>query len=729
MIKYLSLVIISLLAASALQAQTEPQKPPLLGKTPAPGVHDAKKVPVQTNPPPPVEASSATTSGKVAARPPVEENPRPLNPKDMDTSVKPQNDFFLYANGGWIKRTKIPPEYSRWGSFNQLIERNNGALHGIAAKASKTHVDPKTAPEVQKVGDYYASGMDEKTIEALKIKPLADELKRIDAIKDRQDVLKEIAHLHTIGVDAFFDFGSGQDDKDSTREIAQAVQGGLGMPDRDYYTKMDDDSKKLRVQYVDHVAKMLTLLGETAAASTAQAKKILAFETSLAQASRTRVELRDPQKNYNKMKQDELQALTPDWNWADYFKEIDLVEPGDINVHQPEFFKAANTAFVSTPIEDWKTYLRWHLIDATAPDLSKNFVNENFKFNETVLSGTQQIKPRWKRVVISTDQAIGEALGKLYVADYFPPEAKARALELVNNLKEALSDRIKTLEWMDEPTKQEALKKLAAFTVKIGYPEKWRDYSTLRIDRGPFVLNTIRAENFEVKRELNKIGKPVDRTEWGMTPPTVNAYYNANMNEIVFPAGILQPPFFYAKADDAINYGGTGAVIGHEMTHGFDDQGRQYDAAGNLRDWWSPKSAAKFKERSQAIVNQYNEYEPLPGLHVNGELTQGENIADIGGVKLAYAALQKALDKNPDAREQKIDSFTPEQRFFLSFATIWKSKQRDEDLKLRLNTDPHSPARCRVNGPLSNLPEFAKAFNIPDNSPMVRPLDKRVNIW
>jgi predicted metalloendopeptidase len=471
---------------------------------------------------------------------------------------------------------------------------------------------------------------------------------------------------------------------------------------------------------------MLTLLGEPAEKAAGDAKKIMALETSLATASRTRVELRDPQKNYNKMTQTDLQKLTPNWNWADYFKGINLVEPGDINVQQPEFFKAANAAFVATPVDDWKTYLRWHLVNATAPELSKDFVNEDFNFKDGVLRGTKQIKPRWKRVVISTDGAIGEALGKLYVADYFPPEAKARALELVNNLKEALSDRIKTLEWMDEPTKQQALKKLAAFTVKIGYPDKWRDYSLLKIDRGPFVLNAIRAENFEVNRELKKIGKPVDRTEWGMTPPTVNAYYNPNMNEIVFPAGILQPPFFYADADDAINYGGIGAVIGHEMTHGFDDQGRQFDAAGNLRDWWSPESAAKFKERSQAVVQQYSEYEPLPGSHINGELTQGENIADIGGVKLAYAALQKAL---AGKSREKIDGLTPEQRFFLSYATIWKAKQRDEDLKLRLNTDPHSPARYRVNGPLSDIPEFAKAFNLPDTCPMVRPPDKRVNIW
>src|SRR5436189_2071870 len=584
--------------------------------------------------------------------PKIEENPPPLDPKDMDTSVKPQDDFFMYANGGWIKNTEIPPEYSRWGSFNQLIEHNNDALHAIAEKAAKAKSNEADA---KKVGDYYASGMDEKTIEAMRTKPLQEELAKIDNMKDRQDVLKEIAHLHLIGVNAFFGFASGQDDKDSTREIAQAVQGGLGMPDRDYYTKDDDASKKLRDAYVAHVTKMLTLLGESAEKAGADAKKILALETALAQASRTRVELRDPQKNYNKMTPAELQTLTPAWNWGDYFKEIGLTAPGDIDVHQPDFFKAINTAFTSTSIDDWKTYLRWHLINGAASALSSDFVNEDFNFKETTLRGTKQIKPRWKRVIISEDGEIGEALGKLYVAEYFPPEAKARALELINNLKEALSDRIKTLEWMDEPTKQEALKKLAAFTVKIGYPDKWLDYSLLKIDRGPYVLNAMRAEHFQVDRVDKKNGYPVDRTEWGMTPPTVNAYYNPKMNEIVFPAGILQPPFFYANADDAVNYGGIGAVIGHEMTHGFDDQGRQYDAVGNLRDWWSPESAAKFKKRSQAVVQQYSEYEPLPGSHIYGELTQGENIADIGGVKLAYAALQKALEKHPEERTKKID--------------------------------------------------------------------------
>jgi putative endopeptidase len=662
-------------------------------------------------------------------QPQAAQSPPPLDPNNMDTSVKPGHDFFSYVNGGWIKRTEIPPEYSRWGAFNELIERNNDALHTIAEKASQTQVDAKLAPETQKVGDYYASGMDETTIEAMRTKPLQDEFNRIDTIKDPKDVLAEIAHLHGIGINAFFNFGAGQDSKDSTRDIAQAVQGGLGMPDRDYYTKQDPDMKEKREKYIAHVTKMLTLLGEPADKAAEDAKKIMALETKLAEASRTRVQLRDPIKNYNKMDVRQLQDLTPDWNWSDYFKKIELVEPGDINVHQPEFFKAVNALFKSTSIDDWKAYLHWHLINETAPYLSTDFVNEEFDFNDRILRGTQQIKPRWKRVIISEDNAIGEALGKLYVGFYFPPEAKTRALELVNNLKEALADRIKTLEWMDEPTKQEALKKLAAFTVKIGYPDKWLDYSLLDIDRGPYVLNTVRAEKFEADRDVRKIGKPVDRTDWGMTPPTVNAYYNSNMNEIVFPAGILQPPFFYANADDAVNYGAIGAVIGHEMTHGFDDQGRQFDAKGNLRDWWTPKCAEEFKKRSTAIVQQYNEYEPLPGLHVNGELTQGENIADIGGVKLAYAALQKALDKHPEERTKKIDGFTPEQRFFMSFAAIWRQKIRDEEQKLRLNTDPHSPAQFRVNGPLSDLPEFAKAFNVPDGAPMVRHANKRVNIW
>ncbi|MDQ6808241.1 MAG: M13 family metallopeptidase [Verrucomicrobiota bacterium] len=730
-----SVLLLGLVLSGSLFAQTEPQKsPPTQAPPPPAAVHDGHKNPTAQAPP---TGSSATNPGAAtdSAQPQIDKNPPPLDPKNLDTSVNPSDDFYLFANGGWIKRNPIPPEFARWGSFNELTEKNNDSLHEIAEKAAaaapkeagKNNVEKAASSDLQKVGDFYASGMNEAAVEAAKGTPLTDEMKRIDAIKDRKELEAEIAHLHSMGIPAFFGFTSGQDDKNSTMVIAQAYQGGLGLPDRDYYTKDDDASKKLRDQYVQHVTKMLTLLGDQAAAD--HANKILAFETSLAKPARTRVELRDPQKNYNKMKQAELQALMPDWNWADYFKGIALVEPGDINVGQPDFFKAANEVFKTAPIDDWKTYLRWQLLHAAAPALSSDFVNENFAFFSKALTGAQQLKPRWKRVVTATDGVLGEALGKLYVSDHFPPEAKARALEMVNNLKEALAERIKSRDWMDEPTKQEALKKLAAFTVKIGYPDKWRDYSTLMIDRGPYALNLLRGEKFETDRELKKIGKPVDRSEWGMTPPTVNAYYNPNMNEIVFPAGILQPPFFDVKADDAVNYGGMGAVIGHEMTHGFDDQGRQYDGQGNLREWWSEASKKAYDERRQAVVAQYAAYEPLPGIHINGELTQGENIADIGGIKLAYTAMQKALAKHPEASQQKIDGFTPDQRFFLGFAQIWRNNQRDEDLKLRLNTDPHSPGRFRTIGPLSNMDEFAKAFNLPANSPMIRPPDQRVNIW
>ena len=722
--KLMSVAAVSFLSVFALNAQTEPQKSaaPLATATPPPTVKEPGKASAEANPPPAIPDAQSAGTGK----PKIEKNPPAFDVKNMDTSVKPQDDFFSYANGTWLKNTPIPPEESRWGSFNELIEKNNDALHEVAEKAVKTPMHPKLAPEAQKVADYYASGMDEAAVNAAKATPLADEMKRIDAIKDRQDVLNEIGHLHALGVTALFGFTSGQDDKNSTMEISQAYQDGLGLPDRDYYTKTDDASKKLRDQYVDHVTKMLTLAGTPADKAADAARKILAMETELAKGSRTKVELRDPQKNYNKMKPADLQNLTPSFKWADYFKELKLSDPGDINVGQPDFFKAADKVFTSTSMDDWKNYFRWHLIHATATELSSDFVDENFNFYLKTLTGTQQLKPRWKRVVTSTDASLGEALGKLYVADYFPPQAKARAQELVKNVQEAMADAIKKTAWMDEQTKKEALKKLAAFAVKIGYPDKWRDYSTLQIDRGPFALNAMRASIFEVDRELKKIGKPVDRSEWGITPPTVNAYYNPNLNEIVFPAGILQPPFFSATADDAINYGGIGAVIAHEITHGFDDRGRQYDAVGNLRDWWTPSSAAKYKERADKIVKQYSEYEPLPGQHINGELTQGENIADDGGVKIAFAALKKALANKP---QEKIDGFTPEQRFFFGWAQVWRANIRDEALKMRLITDPHSPTRFRCNGPLSNTPEFQKAFDLPDGCPMVRPPDKRVTIW
>lgn len=744
MLKPISLLMIGLLAAGPLLAQTEPNKSPSTKEAEKPPtVKEPGKKPEEQSPPPAAGQSPAAlnTSSDAAAKPQIDKNPPPLDPKNMDTSVKPGDDFYLYANGNWMKNNPVPPEFSRWAAFNELAEKNNDTLHEICEKVSGGNVpkdaaaDSKKAKssekppsaDAQKVGDFYASGMNEAAIDAAKAKPLEEEMKKIEAIKDPKDVLKAVARFHSMGLRAMFLVLSGQDDKDSTKVIAQAYQGGLGLPDRDYYTKDDDASKKIRDQYVEHITKMLTLAGTPADQAAKDATKILALETSLAKPARTRVELRDPQKNYNKMKLAELQAMMPDWNWADYLKEIKLTNPGDINVGQPDFFKAINELFKTTPVDDWKPYLRWHLVRGMAETLSSDLVNENFRFYEATLRGTKQIKPRWKRVVTKTDEELGEALGKLYVAEKFPPEAKARALEMVNNLKEALADRIKTLDWMDQPTKDQALKKLAAFTVKIGYPDKWRDYSALKIDRTSYAQNVMRGDAFEVDRLLKKIGKPVDRAEWGMSPPTVNAYYNPNMNEIVFPAGIMQPPFFDPKADDAVNYGGMGAVIGHEMTHGFDDQGRQFDAVGNLRDWWSKASSDAYDARRKVVVDQYAAYEALPGQHVNGELTQGENIADIGGVKIAFMAFKKVLAKK--GPQPKIDGFTPEQRFFLGYAQIWRNTQRDEDLALRLKTDPHSPGRFRTIGPLSNFDEFQKAFEIPDGSKMMRPADQRVNIW
>ncbi|MBA3963171.1 MAG: M13 family peptidase [Chthoniobacterales bacterium] len=732
MTKKLLLAALSLLCATSLRAQSEPAKSPAADASKPPTVHDAAPPPTAQIPP---AIAPATKTADTGAKLNLDKNPPPIDPKNMDTSVNPGDDFYQYANGMWLKNNPVPPEYSRWGSFNELVEKNNDALHEIAEKAAglapkeraESKIEKAATGDVQKVGDFYASGMNEEKINAQGAKPLQDEMKRIEAVTDLDSLTKEIAHLHDTGVTALFGFTSGQDDKNSTMVIAQAYQGGLGLPDRDYYTKDDDASKKLREAYIAHLTKVFGLLGDSQGDAAAHAKTVMDVETSLAKPARTRVELRDPQKNYNKMTAAELQKLMPDFKWDEYFKELELTPPTAINVGQPDFFKAANDVFKTVSLNDWKTYLRWHVIHDAAPALSTAFVDANFDFYLKTLTGAQKLKPRWKRVVGKVDEEIGEALGKLYVADHFPPDAKKRALEMVNNLKEALADRINSSDWMDDQTKKEALKKLAAFTVKIGYPDKWRDYSLLKIDRGPYVLNVARGARFETDRELKKIDKPVDRSEWGMTPPTVNAYYNPNMNEIVFPAGILQPPFFNPDADDAVNYGGIGAVIGHEMTHGFDDQGRQYDPVGNLRDWWTPKSATAYTERSKAIVAQYGAYEPLTGLHINGELTQGENIADNGGLKISYAAFQKALAKHPEEASKKIDDFTPDQRFFIAWAQIWRNNQRDEDLKLRLNTDPHSPGHFRCNGPLSNMPEFQKAFNLPGDSKMVR--KDRTAIW
>jgi predicted metalloendopeptidase len=646
-----------------------------------------------------------------------------IEPKNFDAAAKPQVDFYEFANGGWIRANPVPSAYSSWGAFNEVDEHNKIALHQILENAAK--VDHRSRIE-QQVGDFYASGMDETAIEAAGITPLRPELDRLAKIATIADVQAAIARLHRIRVNAGFFFTSEQDPKNSVMMIATGGQAGLGLPDRDYYFRDDDKSKLLREQYVAHVARMLELAGDLPAAAQAEARAVMKLETALAQGSKTEVDLRDPVANYHKMPRADLQKLTPHFDWKVYFVGLGLAQPGAIDVGQPEFFGAFDAALSATPIADWQAYLRWHLIHAASAYLNSAVVNENFDFYGRKLTGRQQLRDRWKRVLETVDGGIGEALGQLYVTGNFPPESKTRMLKLVNNLRAALRDRLQTLEWMDEPTRAAALKKLDAFGVKIGYPDKWIDYSTLTVDRGPFVLNVFRAEEFNLRRDLAKIGRPVDRGDWDMTPPTVNAYYNPNMNEIVFPAGILQPPFFDAQADDAVNYGGIGAVIGHEMTHGFDDEGRQFDAHGNLTDWWSPESTARFKERSRAIVKQFSAYVPIDDLHINGELTQGENIADLGGVKIAYAALQKALAGQP---RTPIGGYTPEQRFFLSWATVWHESVRPEAARLQVHTDPHSPAQFRVNGPLSNLAEFSAAFDVPEGTPMRRPAVERVVIW
>jgi predicted metalloendopeptidase len=646
-----------------------------------------------------------------------------LDPKAMDLAAKPQDDFDQFANGGWKKANPVPPAYSRWGAFDELAEHNREAIHSVLEHAEKA-AHP-TGIE-QQVGDFYASGMDEAAIEAAGIAPLQPELDRIDRIQTVGEVEPEIARLHRFGINAGFIFASEQDPKNSTMVIAANGQAGLGLPDRDYYVKDDEKSKALRTEYVAHIAAMFGLAGEKADAAKAEAEAVMKLETALAEGSKTRVALRDPVANYHKMPVAELQKLTPHFDWTRYFAAIDLPDPGEVDAGQPEFLQALDAQLASQPVAAWKSYLRWQLLHGTAAFLSPKFVDENFDFYGRKLSGTQQLRERWKRVADTIDASIGEALGQLYVKEYFPPESKARMLKLVENLRAALRDRLHTLEWMDEPTRAKALAKLDAFGVKIGYPDKWIDYSKLKVDRGPYVLNVLRAREFNFARDMAKIGKPKDRTEWQMTPPTVNAYYDPTMNEIVFPAGILQPPFFDPKADDATNYGGIGAVIGHEMTHGFDDQGRQFDAQGNLTDWWTPESAAKFKARAAAIVKQFDGYTPVDDEHINGELTQGENIADLGGLKIAFAALQKAM---VGEERREIDGFTPEQRFFLSWANVWHSNIRPEEVRRRLKIDPHSPAHFRVNGPLSNLPEFYEAFNIPVGAPMRRAPEERVQIW
>ena len=639
-----------------------------------------------------------------------------IDPASMNASVSACQDFNQYGNGGWMKANPIPPDKSRWGSGSALNEKNHERLRRIL---EKTAADASAAPgsDERKIGDFWTTCMYEASFELRGFQSLSGEFARIDRLGTVADLQSDVAHLQTMGVDVLFQFGSEQDRKNSSEVIAAAFQGGLGLPDRDYYTKTDESSQKLREQYLAHVGKMFVLIGEDPAEAASHASDVMALETRLAQASMTKVEQRDPDKTYNRKSLDELSKLTPNFSWTAYLHDLNAPPVAAVNVGMPKFFEAVNQELHSTTLPQWKTYLRWHLVHAAAPYLSPKFVEEDFAFYGHTLQGTPQIEERWKRCVTSTDHELGFALGKAYVKEHFPPEAKARADAMVNNLIAALREDLRTLPWMGEETRRAALAKLEAFKPKIGYPDEWRDYSSLTIDRGPYIRNVWRAEQFEFARDLAKIGKPVDRNEWGMTPPTVNAYYNPQKNEIVFPAGILQPPFFDAQADDAVNYGALGAVIGHEMTHGFDDQGRKFDGEGNMRDWWTAEDTKNYEARAQCVEEQYDSY-AFEGQHVTGKLVLGEAIADLGGLDIAHRAYRKSLEGRGEPAP--IDGFSGDQRFFLGWARVWAANLRPEYAKLMLNTNPHALPEFRAIGPPSTLPDFAKAFGCKPGDPMVR---------
>jgi putative endopeptidase len=648
----------------------------------------------------------------------------PIKLSDLDTSVNACVDFYQHAGGGWLKANPVPAAFSAWSPFNELRESNFLVLKDVlesAAKAAKTTSDPDT----KKLGTFYASCMDSVGAEVAGAKPLEAELARVAAISNARQLNDAIAHFHAVGMSPLFSFGSGQDSKNSSLVILNANQGGIGLPNRDYYTKTDSSSVKIRSAYVAHIAKTFELIGRPAAEAKAAADKVMALETALAGGMKTPVELRDPVANYNLMPITAVNELTPAFDWNTFLSSLGIRGVTNIDVGQPNYFKTLNTALTTIPLDDWKSYLAWRLASRSSPFLSSAFVNQDFAFS-SMLTGARQMQPRWRRCLAVADNVLGDALGKEYVKVAFTPEAKKKALEMIDNLRSVMQERIQKSEWMNSATKQQALTKLSSFNQKIGYPDVWRDYSDLEVVEGPWGVNFLNARKYAIRRDLAKLGKPVDRGEWFMTPPTVNAYFAPQLNEIAFPAGRLQPPFFHPSYDEAANYGGVGGTIGHELSHGFDDQGRQYDSKGNLMDWWTAEDAKAYLDRAKVVEDQYNAYTVLDSLHVNGKLTLGENLADVVGVSVAYDALQRALAGKP---RTLIDGFTPEQRFFLAYAQARRGNARDEALRLQIRTDPHSPGRFRVNGPLSNMPEFAKAFGCKEGDPMVRSASIRARIW
>ena len=649
---------------------------------------------------------------------------RTLDVADMDTGANACVDFYQYADGGWLEKNPIPADRPRWGTFDELRQRNQNDLRDILERLAADRAAPAGSEE-RKLGDYYGACMDEAAIEQKGVAPIEPELARIDAIQDVSSLRTEIGRLQPMGVGVLFQFGSEEDRKDSSRVIAAALQGGLGLPERDYYLKKDEKSVKLRDQYLAHVAKMLELSGTNPEKSASDAKAVLGLETRLAEASQSNVDISNPDKTHHPTSVAELAKANPNLEWTKYFAEQSVDPAVAVNVWQPDFFKTADGLLRSEPLPVWKSYLRWRLVSAAAPSLPKRFVDENFAFFGKILSGVPEIQPRWKRCVTATDNAMGMALGRIYVKEHFPPEAKQRADEMVKNLLAALADDVKTLDWMGEDTKKAALTKIAAFDTRIGYPNKWRDYSTLAITRASHGANVLAASQFEWKRDLGKIGKPRDKSDWGMTPPTVNASYNSAKNAITFPAGILQPPFFYPEGDDAINYGGIGAVIGHEITHGFDNSGRKFDAKGNQTDWWTEQDAKNFDARAKCIIDQFDGYFIEPDVHQNGQLVQGESIADLGGLTIAYRAYKKSLEGKPTP--PPIEGLTADQRFFVSWGRIWASNHRPEYARLLAATNEHPLGKYRAVGTASNMPEFAKAFACTPGVVMIR--EPRCQIW
>ncbi len=638
-----------------------------------------------------------------------------FNADMLDKNIDPCVDFYAYACSKWQAQNPVPSDRSGWGRFNELTERGEYILRDILDKYSAN--DAKRSPQEQKIGDYYQSCMDESAIESAGTRPLQGEMKAVDALKSKQDLSAEAIRLHRQGINTLFSFGSGQDFKDSTQVIAEADQGGMSLPDRDYYLKEDPKSAELRKQYVEHLQKMFALLGDSSEKSAAEAKVVMGIETGLAKGALDRTSRRDPNKIYHKMTGKELAALSPDFGWSVYLGGIGAPSTQAINVTEPDFFKQMDGLVNSVSIEDWKTYFRWHVLHANAELLPAKFVDEHFNFFSKTLAGTKELPARWKRCVRFTNGDLGEALGQKYVELTFGAEGKERTLKMVQALEKALADDIQTLDWMSPDTKKQALVKLAAISNRIGYPDKWRDYSTLKIVRGDAAGNSLRANGFELQRELNKIGKPVNKNDWPYPPSTVNASYNPLMNNITFPAGILQPPFYDNQADDAMNFGGIGAVIGHEATHGFDDQGSQFDAQGNLKDWWTAEDKEKFQQRTKCIADQYSGYTAIDDLKLNGKLTLGENTADNGGMRISYMALMSMLaGKQPE----HIDGLSVQQRFFLGFANVWCQNRTDALSRMLVTVDPHSPGKWRVNGTVSNMPEFGEAFRCKADDPMVR---------